>query len=305
MRKGDPGNAGKGVGKHRINRMLMENFSVEGRRGDLQTWFLGRRNRRPHLRAIDQVGMFDAHCSLEVDDFIAGADSKLEDMVRSIASGQDPGPGHWGDFLESMAVQFVRSTSGLIQIKRELDRLVAESKISPSRAEVELNRLLAHSDVGLFRHLVNCAASSFSHCRVLMMVPGGEREFITSDKVLHAATDARLIEGMTGHVVWMPFSPRAGMLMGAIGSVDPILKLTPSGDGQTCALEVSGPPRERAIKGSLNPRVLDDAQVDRLNCAMLAHAQRVFATDVQSIDAAIRFAVAEAVFEPRFRYRPI
>ena len=153
------GSAGEGVGKHRNNRTLMENFSVEGRHGDLQTWFLGWRNRRPHLRAIDQVGMFEVDCSLEVDHCIAGADSKLEGMVRSIQGGQDPGPGHWGEFLESMAVQFVRSASRGAHIQRELDRLVAESKISPARADDELNRLLAHRDVGLFRHHVDCAAS--------------------------------------------------------------------------------------------------------------------------------------------------
>ena len=210
----------------------------------------------------------------------------------------------WDTMVDDIAVQFVRSGSCGAQIELELNRLLADAVISPSQAQDEFNRLLAHRDVDIFRTLVKCSAASFSQCQSVMVVASGERGFITSDKVIHATFDPEEAGRVMNHLVWQPFSPRLGMLLCANGPVDPIFRLTPNGTGQTGALEVTGPPREPLIKGTLEPLEMDDAQADALNALMLAAAHRLFATDPRSIDAAIEFAAEEFGIESPFRYRP-
>ncbi len=279
----------------------MELFSFEGDRGEPQTWFLGRRNRRPHRRPIDQVGFFEFDGAREIDNYIAGAQRGLESVVSSVVGGREPASGDWDAIIDYVAVHFVRSQARAVQIQLELNRLLADSAITPTQAQDQFDRLRTNRDVDLFRRLVECAAASFSQCLSVMVVASGQRGFITSEKVIHTTFDPDEVGRVANHQVWMPFAPSVGMLLRADGPADPILRLAP---GRAGALEVSGLPRAPQIKGAPKPLEMDDAQADALNGLMLAGARRLFATDPQDIDAAIRFATGRYGIQSPFRYRP-
>lgn len=136
-----------------------------------------------------------------------------------------------------------------------------------------------------------------------MAVATGERGFITSDKVIHTTFELGASGDAISLVVWMPFSPLAGMMLAAEGVDGPVFRLN-ARDGQPGLLEVSGPPRAPGIKGGLEPLEMDGSQTDALTALVLAAAQRLFATDPRSIDAAFRVAINEYGIEPPFRYRP-
>ncbi len=273
------------MGQHQIQRQILRNFTFPGRQpNSLETWHLSSDSYRPSKRSTKGIGVFEVDCSVDVDDFITRRENEFKDLLHRFSDGRFTKTDVGRDLYDFIALHYVRSHAFSLQIRHLASVYRRNSVLTETQAESEFRRLTNHQDVALFRELVECVSRVLTHYIVCPVITDSRWSFVTSDKIVTAATFE------TSHrptMAWFPISPSIGFYLDSDGKTGQILGPTEVAPGSGTIKFVKVPEAAWLRTQKPEPVEADGAFFDTLNAMMVENSTEILACDRRALDAAL------------------
>ena len=288
------------MGQHRIQKQILRNFSFKGRQpNSREIWCLKTDGYQPASRSIKRVGFFEVDCSESVDQYITAYENKFKDDLHRFCEREFARTDAGRQTYDFIAMHYVRSRAYRLQIEHVVSGCQRNALLTKRQAEDEYMRLTSHQDVATFQDLVDNVSRTLTHYLLCPVLITGPWSFITSNKIMYAAT----VESEQRETfVWFPVSPsmgfalssefRAGQILGPITAVD-------RRSGHITFEKIQEWPWLRCQRPE--PQDVTQEVVNEFNGLMVQGSSELYSADRAAIDLALLSAPQPTAY----RYQPM
>ena len=277
------------MGQHQIQRQILRNFSFEGRQpNSRETWLLTTSGYQPTSRSVDRVGFFEVDCSEDVDQYITDLENGFKDSLRRFSRGAFNKVDVGREVYDFIAMHYVRSQACRHQIEHVVNKCRQDSRLTQQEADAELHRLASHQDAAVFRGLVDSTSRTLTHYMLYPLLLTGPWPFVTSDKIMCVST----VESEKRETfVWFPISPSVGLCLRSDGHAGQILGPIVAVNRQSRRIGFAKLPEAQRLRCQApSPQEGSEEFVNTLNGMMVQGSAKLFASDRDVIDSALRIS---------------
>ena len=287
------------MGQHRIQRQILQNFSLQGRQpNSRETWWLNKVGHRPARRSIRRVGFFEVDCSEEVDSYITDLENRFKDPLHRFSQGRFARTDVGREIYDFIAMHYVRSQACRLQIEHVVHRCRHDSGLPKEQAEREYDRLTSNQDFEVFQYLVEGVSRTLTHYLLCPTIVTGSGSFVTSDKIMSART---VESGHRETFVWFPLSPTMGLCLISDGHAGQILGPVVEVNHQSGRIGFARLPEAEWLRCQAPSQQEGSEEFfNTLNGMMVEGSTELYATDRDAMDSALLAADSSN----EFNYRP-